>query len=399
MNALSMLAAPIPADESQRIVALRRLGIVGTTGHARFDQITRTLALALKVPTAAISLIDTADQWLLSCHGPGTQSVPREITFCGHAIVQPEVFVVEDARLDPRFAQNPLVTGPANIRFYAGCRLVSLDGYALGALCVIDDKPRIFDADAEQLLRGFATWAQTELNAHARERARLEAAGKRLLAPAVHQIRGNLTNIVGFADILINQNCPPEQNRELLGIIYGQATQLSSLVSELVDLFHVETTAGQDFKRTLQPLAPIIEDAIAAANHAADTDGQIKFTADAGLPAILVDRNQLQQALFQLLGHISAFPGDNPIDISLGRAAERGYVALTIDYPAMSLTPTEIDRMFEPFFRLNRRETNHRDGLGFALTKEIVELHGGRVVFNEDETAHKMRLSLLLPAP
>jgi signal transduction histidine kinase len=208
-----------------------------------------------------------------------------------------------------------------------------------------------------------------------------------------------LTNIVGFADILMHQDCPPAQSRELLSIIYGQATQLSSLVSELVDLFHVETTAGQDFKRTLQPLAPIIEDAIAAANSAANPAGQIEFRAEPGLPPLLVDRNQLQQALFQLLGHISAFPGENPIHISLGRAAERGYLAVTIDYPAMSLTPIEIDRIFEPFFRLNRRESTHRDGLGFALTKEIVELHGGKVIFTEDEAAQKMRLSLLLPAP
>ncbi len=393
-----MLKAPTPVDEPQRVNALRRLGIVGTTGHARFDQITRTLALALKVPTAAISLIDTCEQWLLSCHGPGTQSVPRDITFCGHAIVQPDVFVVEDARLDPRFAGNPLVTGPANIRFYAGCRLVSLDGYALGALCVIDDEPRSFDARSEELLRGFAAWAQTELNAHARERARLEAAGKRLLAPAVHQIRANLTHIVGSADLLINQNHPPEQGPELLRSIHAQATQLSSLVSELVDLIHVETSAGQDFKRTLQPLAPVIEDAIAAAHKANPKASHIRFTSEDALPPLLVDRNQLQKALFQLLGHISAYPGDSHIDIAL-KAAEKGHLAVTIDYPAQSLTPTEVDRIFEPFFRLNRGDSTSRDGLGFALTQEIVELHGGKVIFTEDASAQTLRLSLLLPTP
>jgi signal transduction histidine kinase len=395
MAALPMPKVPMPGDDSQRIAALRKLGIVGTTGHERFDLITRTLALALHVPTAAISLIDSSEQWVLSCHGAATQSLPREVSFCSYAILQPDVFVVEDATLDPRFANNPLVTGPANVRFYAGCRLVSLDGYAIGALCVVDDSPRQFDAHSEVLMRGFTAWAQSEINAHARERARLEAAGKRLLAPAVHKIRGNLTNIVGFADILLNQTYATGQSRELLGIIYGEANQLSSLVSELVDLFNVETTAGQDTQRSLQPLAPLIEEVIASA----DAVAQIRLKVEDGLPPILVDGNQLQQALFQLLGHICAHPGEVDIDITLGRAAEHGHLAVAIDYPAVSLTPSEVDRIFEPFFRLNRRDSDQRDCVGFALTKEIVELHGGKVTVTEDDAAQTMRLSLLLPIP
>jgi EAL domain-containing protein (putative c-di-GMP-specific phosphodiesterase class I)/GGDEF domain-containing protein len=144
---------PTPPDESKRLATLRQLCLLDTPADRAFDLITQLAARSLRTPIALVSLIDEQRQWFKSRVGLAAPQTPRSQAFCAHAIHNPELLVVADARQDPRFRDNPLVTGPPFIRFYAGAPLILADGTGLGTLCVIDSEPRhVFDAASRATL-------------------------------------------------------------------------------------------------------------------------------------------------------------------------------------------------------------------------------------------------------
>lgn len=154
-----------PADEATRIDTLRALNILDTSSEERFDRLTRLAKRLFGVPIALISLVDADRQWFKSCLGLESRETPREVSFCGHAILQNDIFVIPDAILDSRFSDNPLVTGAPHIRFYAGCPLTVPNGSKLGTLCIIDREPREFGAEDKALLRDLARTAEQEISA------------------------------------------------------------------------------------------------------------------------------------------------------------------------------------------------------------------------------------------
>src|SRR5436309_3320908 len=133
-----MLPAPIPANEAERLAALTRYCVLDTLPEPAFDRLTRILQHVIGVPTVLVSLIDTDRQWFKSRIGLDATETPRNVSFCGHAVFQRKMLIVPDACQDPRFADNPLVTGPPGLRFYAGAPLITSDGFALGTICAID---------------------------------------------------------------------------------------------------------------------------------------------------------------------------------------------------------------------------------------------------------------------
>jgi GAF domain-containing protein len=141
-----MLPAPTPDDDQERLAALHALLILDTPPEERFDKIVAFAAAEFDVPIALISLIDRERQWFKAKVGLSACETGRDISFCGHAIMKPDIMEVPDALEDARFADNPLVTGAPHIRFYAGAPLRLDSGLTLGTLCLIDTRPRALDA-------------------------------------------------------------------------------------------------------------------------------------------------------------------------------------------------------------------------------------------------------------
>lgn len=150
-------------DEGGRLAAVRRYDVLDTPAEEPFDKLTELVRNVLSVPIAAVSLIDANRQWFKSISGFSACELPRDISFCTHAITRREPMIVPDATLDVRFAKNPMVTSDPFVRSYLGIPLETPDGYNLGALCAIDLKPRNFSAHEIAILTSFAKLVVNEL--------------------------------------------------------------------------------------------------------------------------------------------------------------------------------------------------------------------------------------------
>ena len=381
--------------ETRRRLALRRLGFANPPDLVGFDTIVRTAGLALDVSSACICLGESADWWILCSYGTDAAFEPFETKLRGPAGSRTELFVVEDCRMDARFAQQSVGRASPAIGFYASCALIGPDRDVLGALCVMDEHARRFDARSREVLRGLAVWAQGELNAVDRERSRLEALNARLVAPAVHRARGALTSIHGFSSFLLDQDCAPEQRQEVLGIIHDQASYLASVVTELVDLVNIEIVAGRDWKFVRQPAAELLREVISAHDG-----GKVNLHIEEGLPPISVDADHLRRGLLRLLRYASdgSMKGED-VNVSLTRADEPGYLAVSVKHRCREPLHPDVGRVFEPFSPPNRDELHGAANLGLALTKEIIDLHGGKALVSGDQRRHCVEVSLLLPIP
>ncbi len=158
-----MLTPAIPANERQRLKALRDLKLLDTAPEERFDRVTRLAKQVFATEIALVSLVDADRQWFKSRQGLDALETPRDISFCGHAINDDRIMVVNDATEDERFCDNPLVCGNPNIRFYAGYPLAAPDGSRIGTLCVIDNKPRDISREQLGLLRELGRMIEEEL--------------------------------------------------------------------------------------------------------------------------------------------------------------------------------------------------------------------------------------------
>lgn len=151
-----------PADPS-RLAALARYGVLDTPPEQDFDDLARVAAYVCGTPIALVSLVDRDRQWFKAEVGLGLRETPLSQSICRHAMLEPGLFVVPDARQDERFASNPLVTGPTRLRFYAGAVLETEEGLPLGTLCVLDHRPRTLDAAQQDALRALARQVMTVL--------------------------------------------------------------------------------------------------------------------------------------------------------------------------------------------------------------------------------------------
>ena len=218
--------ASLPKNEEDRIKKLLDYRVLDTDAETVYDDLSAIAAQICGTPTALVSLVDVSRQWFKAKVGIEATETPRDIAFCAHAILQPEVMVIPDARLDQRFANNPLVTGEPFVRFYAGAPLITPEGHALGTLCVVDSEPRDLSAAQIESLAALARQVVSQLEMRLTfQRLRREGAAKEAAKAALKVANTSLENRVQERTVAVQQ-----KNKELEAMLHELQHTRSHLV-------------------------------------------------------------------------------------------------------------------------------------------------------------------------
>lgn len=351
--------------------------------RARFDHVTRAAALALKATSAAIVLFDAGGQRQLSTYGAFALPLSRDL-FTTELLDASALVIVEATGTDS-------ATIPKS---YTAFPLRDSNGNAVGALCVMNDTAMRLDGRSQELLRELGAWVQGELQALGGESACVEALRSRLVAPALHVMRGALTSIHGFSEFLLREDPPQPQRQELLSIVHEQANHLAGVLNELTELVRLEADGAGALQLSRLSLSTLVQ-TTALTCMAKD---RLNIEVQSELPAILADERRLGTAFGWLLSCAAdlSLPGE-AIDVVLRHEPGTNSVALTVQFASPPLQPGELTRLFEPFF-IRTAEQRERSGIpGLALTRRLVEMHGGRVQGEYNVPRKCLRIETLLP--
>ncbi|MFA9187791.1 ATP-binding protein [Flavobacterium sp. FBOR7N2.3] len=233
--------------EMDRLRDLDSYSIIDTLPEDEYDQLTELAAQICGTPISLISLLDDKRQWFKSHHGTHYTETPKEIAFCAHAIHNiDEVFIIEDARMDNRFYDNPIVVEDPNVVFYAGAPLVGQDGLPLGTICVIDNKPNELNESQIKSLKALSNQVMKLLelrkNKKRLENTLLEFENKnkeleRFAYIAAHDLKSPLGNITALTDFF-TENYGEDLDKEaseIISLIHHSSVKLRGLIDDLLE--------------------------------------------------------------------------------------------------------------------------------------------------------------------
>ncbi|MDJ0707441.1 MAG: ATP-binding protein [Leptolyngbyaceae cyanobacterium MO_188.B28] len=396
-----MPAAPIPKNDIDRLAELRRYAILDSPSEESFDELTRLAAYICQTPVSLVSLVDEQRQWFKSNCGLDTSETPREYAFCGYTILDSAPFIVEDAAVDMRVRDNPLVQADPKIRFYAGFPLTSPRGYNLGSLCVIDFVPRrLIQAQidglktlAAQVVRLLETRLFSEkINhyTHALEEAHRQAvqasqAKSQFLATISHDIRTPLHGIVGALELL-SDSLLSSQQRQYVKTADISAQMLESIISDVLDFSKIEAN-----KLILSPVPTSLKTLCASLEQVLrDTvsQKQLQFSIDieASIPkTLLIDDNRLHQVLLNLCSNAIKFTPPNGLITLSARLKEQTPLSATVhicvEDTGIGIAEDQQQKIFLPFEQATTSTVREYGGtgLGLAISSRLLGLMGSQL--------------------
>lgn len=199
------------------------------------------------------------------------------------------------------------------------------------------------------------------------------------LSTAAHELRTPMASVYGFCELLLRRDYDEKTRRDLLTTIHRQAGALIHLLNELLDLARIEARAGKDFKIRTQPLKPIVEQTVGALLMPNDTR-KVRVSLPDILPEVNVDAEKFQQALTNLLSNAYKYsPGGGEIALDIVSSASGDEIGVRVSDQGLGMTPEQLSRAFERFYRADASGNIPGTGLGLSLVKEIIEIHGGRI--------------------
>lgn len=375
-----MNAASIPEDESKRLEALAEYSILDSEAESVFDEIVALASFICGTPISTITLIDEKRQWFKAQVGLKDSQTPRDVAFCAHAILQNELMVVNDAREDKRFNDNPLVLGKPDIRFYAGMPLITADGYKLGTICVIDTKPNVLSKEQSFALGVLSNQVMKllELRKQNITLAKMHAMHNKLLSIIGHDLRGPVKSIDGLLHLAEDYDMSFEEYKELI----PRLRQLVDTTDNL--LFNILNWAKNQIegKATVkEPLAVrFLLQEIADAHSPLFKTKQNQIVNDVSDDVkILVDKNRLEFVFRNLLLNANKYMNHGTIRISSRAVDDKLEICVADSGPGI-----DEDRHIALFEWGGRNSTNGTNGekgsgLGLPMCKEFVEEMGGMI--------------------
>lgn len=380
-----MPAAPKPANEQERLKALRAYAILDTPADKHFNDLVEVASYICETPIAMVSLVDADRQWFKAKVGVEVEQTSRDVAFCAHAILQEEMLEVHDATKDPRFADSALVTENPGIRFYAGVPLITSDNFALGTLCVVDREPRQLNASQREALEALSRQVVAMIETH-RAYIRVRELAKQkdeFLRVASHDLKNPLQAIQGATELLElfteREHSSPEM-REFIEMIQERAGAMSRIIEDFVDCQAMED--GQlKLTRTSTDLVEVAREVIAG--HTANALAKRIALSLAVVPPtapVSVDRARIAQVLENLVGNAIKFaPSDTQVTVRISTVADTLRVEVADGGPG--LTAEDVPKLFTRYGRLSAQPTGGEisTGLGLAICKQLIDAHGGQI--------------------
>jgi signal transduction histidine kinase/CheY-like chemotaxis protein len=373
--------APLPNSETVRLEALLQCSILDSGPEQAFDDLTTLSARLIRAPVAVLSLVDEARQWFKSRVGTDLAETPRSQAFCAYAILGDEPLVVEDASLDPRFSDNPLVTGAPGIRFYAGAPLRLSTGEALGTLCVIDTEPRTITSDELETLEALARQAIARLELRRRtfqlERARSLAeesarAKSMFLANMSHEFRTPLGAIIGFSDVLRDHLDGAESARDAAGAIRRNAEHLLEIVDDVIDASRLESRVVRVAAEPCEPCEIAAEVCRAFQAVATDRGVSLTFERPAGPRARIVsDPLKIRHVLTKLIENAVRFTERGGVTVrvrEMSAVEHAPMISIEVEDTGVGMTPEALESAFDAFSQADLSLSRSHGGAGLGLT-------------------------------
>ena len=379
-----MISAKTPKNEKERLRALYKYEILDTDADKVFDDLTELASEICETPIALISLIDPGRQWFKSKVGLAANETSRDIAFCAHAIHQEEIFEVSDTLQDERFHDNPLVTDGPNIRFYAGTPLRTPDGFAIGTMCAISDKPQTLNKHQRKALEilGREVISQLELRLKVKQLKEINTRRTDFLSNLSHELRTPLNAIVSLGSLMLNDKSftIPEKHKQYLEHINFSGKQLLSLVNSVLDLNKIE--AG---KFELNPSHVNIESFFKSIEGLMSSIASSKkIKVDFSLSPceqshILIDEARFCQVILNLVSNAIKFSQIGQ-SVLVNLVITKNTIVLAVQDFGNGIAEKDIPLLFNKFQQVGERHEG--SGLGLMITKNIIDSMEGKILLN-----------------
>ncbi|MEP6429691.1 MAG: GAF domain-containing sensor histidine kinase [Nonlabens ulvanivorans] len=381
-----MIAPPIPKDEIQRQAAVEKYKLLDTMPEENYDNITSIISSICEAPISLITLVDKDRNFLKSRQGVDLSESPRDISFCGHAIVSEEdIMIVPDAREDERFKDNPLVEGLKAI-FYAGVPLVDVNGYKLGTLCVYDHKPRVLTghqisalkAMAKQVMslfeERFKTFELDRLGNILKER---NDELKDFAGIVSHDLKAPLSNILMISDLLKeDSNSLSSQSIEYLGILKDSTKSMSRYIDGMLQFYRSEELVTENYDNV--SYVDLIEDVISMT--VMDDSVEVIYIPETDT-TLVTNEIALQQILINLFTNAVKYSDKSKTAIDVVLINHSNEYELHIKDNGMGIAPDRIQSIFKLFYIATQEDKNGKPGtgIGLATVARLLEHMNGRI--------------------
>jgi signal transduction histidine kinase len=375
-----MSSAPIHAREAERIACIRACRVLEMPLDPSLDRIAQLAAEVCRCPISHVTFVDGERQWVRGGTGAGTE-IPREQSFCAHAIAQGDTLVIQDTTLDARFANNPLVLSAPKIRFYAGVPLCTRAGLPLGALCVIDVVARSLTADQRSALTALAREVeiQLELRTALGDALRSTSEREQTAAMIVHDMRNSLVTVLAGATCLDMEGARmSDASRAILRDVIRAANTLQRMTRDILDVSRAEVSGVEVHRARFDARTALGFVARAAAQRAAASGHAFATQVDLLDGEVDSDPDLLRRIVENLLENAFKYaPAGTTARLSAERTSA-GALRVAVADEGPGVPADQRERIFDPGVRLG---AGVAEGWGFGLRfcKLAVEALGGTI--------------------
>lgn len=381
-------------SERERLKDLESYSILDTLPESDYDDLTAIAAELCGTKISLITLIDDSRQWFKSHHGIEISETPKEYAFCAHAINEPEnVFIVQDARKDLRFYDNPLVTNDPSVIFYAGVPLLSDNKHPLGTLCVIDTKPKVLSESQIQALKSLGKQVMNILNLRKTkltlEKALINLEEKnqeldRFAFVAAHDLKSPLAGISGLSHLFIEEygSQIDDEGKEMLALIEESTNILRNLIDGLLKYSSCENVFKED--KSQIDLNDLIKNISALFLKIP----KLKIHLRTSIDVIYTNRAAIYQVLLNLVTNAIKYNDKETIEIEIGITSSETHYEFYVQDNGPGIAEENQEKIFEIFEVIAKKDRFGKsgNGIGLATVKKVVEKGCGSIKVESELT-------------